>query len=141
MDVERAEEFTRQAYKAVEYLWHRNLTVEEGGPPRDEPDADWEEFNDAYSGTLYVVEESLGCTAATDEFTRGPTHPLTQGLARARHFLAEITNPPESLRPKVEECGRLVDAALAELDLKTNDPLVDAAAAMPWADSSDLQDL
>jgi hypothetical protein len=59
---------------------------------------------------------------------------LTQGLARARRALAEIIDPPASLRPRIEECLRLVDAALFALDLPPGDPIIDAAAQMPWAE-------
>lgn len=127
VDIERAEQLTREAYKAVEYLFLRAIAREDR-PMTIEPPEAWDWFAEFHAGNLLLAEEALGCTMATDEFTRGPYRTLTEGLARARLSLADITDPPRVIAPHVAECLRLVDAALAALDLSPFDPLVRAAA-------------
>ena len=132
MDIELAEELTRQAYKAVEYLYHRAIPREDGDlrrPPTVEPAEDWDAMCKLDQGALFTCEEALGCTMATDGWTRGPYHMLTEGLAQAWLELSEMT-APASIRPHVDEALRLVDEALTALDVETRAP--DALAAMSY---------
>lgn len=126
MDTERATELLYRAHAVADYM-HVRAADHEFRPPTVEPVEDWDRFEAGYPGYAMEIEGVLGLTMP--HLVNGDhVLTLTEGLARARHRLTQMTDPPGSIRRHVYECLMLVDAALAELDLTPDDPIVLAAA-------------